>query len=164
MPYPWQLRMWTTRGKETFFDLCGMWTHAIPGFWSPMRALPTASTDWASKQDRAGRGLFRWLFTVFYHLSHPRPAPVWPCNSVGKSIVIKTRSRGFKSLISSLAINTANHIKKVTFDDWSDVWVLEIPFLKAFVSVLWRRYTMIWLNTSNLFIKQFESSRPPLNR
>ena len=35
-------------------------------------------------------------FTANYHLNFPRPAPVWPCSSVGRATVTCSEGRGFK--------------------------------------------------------------------
>ena len=36
-------------------------------------------------------------FATNSHLNFPRPAPIWPCSSVGRATVICSRGRGFES-------------------------------------------------------------------
>ena len=36
-------------------------------------------------------------FAAIYHLNFPRPAPVWPCSSVGRATLICSGGRGFES-------------------------------------------------------------------
>ena len=38
-----------------------------------------------------------WCKVLMFQLHFPRPAPVWPCSSVGGAAVIKLEGRGFKS-------------------------------------------------------------------
>ena len=40
---------------------------------------------------------FSCSFAANYHLNFPRPAPIWPCISVGRATVICSRGRRFES-------------------------------------------------------------------
>ena len=37
-------------------------------------------------------------FAANYHLNFPRPAPIWPCSSIGRATVSCSGGRGFESL------------------------------------------------------------------
>ena len=56
-------------------------------------------------------------FAANYHLNFPRPAPIWPCSSVGRATVIRSGGRGFESHWGQIRMSVFSRVGRVPF--WS---------------------------------------------